>query len=174
MSEKLLPDKVGPVDHIARRPLPWRTDSDITECGMPSTDVADRLVSGDEAQQRVSRIGVARASFTLCVTCLQALERELRYSRRGRADLEALKREIETVAGAPNPTPRDGGMWAHDSKRSQRKREFMCDRRRGLEAEIDAVRALVAAHRDEFDGYLAGRAEAPSLSDRRAKRRRSS
>lgn len=41
-------------------------------------------------------------------------------------------------------------------------------RRQRLEAELEAIAVLVAEHRDEFDGYLAGRDQTVSLAARRA------
>jgi len=58
MSDDL--DRVGPVAHIARFPLPWRIASDYTECGKPIVDVADRLTTVDEVQQRIKRVTVSQ------------------------------------------------------------------------------------------------------------------
>lgn len=44
-------------------------------------------------------------------------------------------------------------------------------RRGRLAAELEALAALVEAHREEFDGYLAGLAATVKLADRRQLRR---
>lgn len=156
-------DKVGPVDHIARLPLPWRTEADYTECGKPLADYAtDRLVTADEVQARIKRIGKQRAAFTVCMTCADTV---FRWSGSGgRNVLGAIEREIQATQYASPPHP---GESTRDRSRSER----MWARRQRLEAEVEALAALVAAHREEFDGYLAGRADTVSLADRRQARR---
>jgi hypothetical protein len=153
-------DKVGPVDHIARLALPWRTEAEHTECGKRFDDVDNRLVTVDDVRARVARIGKQRAAFTVCMTCWDTVTRWAGAG--GRDTLGAIEREIQGTQYARPPHPGD---------RNPMKAQRMWARRQRLEAEIEALAALVEAHREEFDGYIAGRAEAVSLADRRRERR---
>jgi hypothetical protein len=157
---------VGPVDHLPRATLPWRTAPDLTECGKPIADLpAERVITVAALQKRIRDVGKQRAAFTACVTCMDTAERHHRHAHYARGDgggsgVEALGREIEAlryVYPPSNPTGERGArataLWA---------------RRQRLEAELEAIAALVAEHRDEFDGYLAGRDQAVSLAARRA------
>lgn len=63
----------GPLKHIVRDTLPWRADP-RTECGRPLSDVA-ALLTRDEAAVLWKRHGAKRASFLLCVTCVDTANR---------------------------------------------------------------------------------------------------
>lgn len=76
-------------------------------------------------------------------TCMTCLETARRWPDWGQDPVEALRREFH--GGRADPRMHD---------------------------ELRALAALVAAHRDEFDGYLAGLAETVSLADRRARQAR--
>lgn len=165
-------DNIGPVDHIARQALPWRTRADLTECGKPVAEVAERLVSRADALARVKRVGAARASYTLCVTCSETSDRRHRFDPADAVAVVARETEAAKHASPPINYRLDG---VHDTPRDKRRLESARQRweeRQRLNTEFDAIAALVDAHRDEFEAYIAGRAAAVSLDDRRAQRRR--
>lgn len=140
----------GPLDHIAREKLPWRKDR-LTECGRPESDVKGELVTVDDVRARVNRMGKKRASFTVCMTCVESV----RYRSETWEDDPAgvLHRYLERTGGRG----RYGG-----SLQSPRER---------MNAELHAIAALIEAHREEFDGYLSGIKETVSLQEERARRR---
>jgi hypothetical protein len=165
--------ELGPLDHLPRTLLPWRTEPDLTECGRPIGDVGGRIVTVAELQARIASIGRQRAAFTACMTCMEAADR---HHRAGAGDaMGAIARELaavqyvsdysdaqlQVIYGGPGARRRGGVEKAKAAR----------DRRRRFAAELDAIAALVAAHRDEFDGYLADRAETASLDEARAARR---
>lgn len=140
-------DRVGPVDHVTRPPLPWRTDAHVTECGKP----LDQLVA------RVQELGQKRAAYSTCMTCWETASRH----RSDRRDLvRTLRREIEALRYVPL------GFIAEPATKAC----TLDQRRRRLDSELEALGALVDAHREEFDGYLAGKAQTASLADRRRSR----
>lgn len=154
-------EKFGPVDHITRNILPWRTSADLTECGKPVADLAGRLVTREEATARIKRIGQKRAAFSLCMTCASTSDRH-RNLRDHTVDL------VEAVARAT------GGLrYAQPPYVNEAPSANWLERQR-LSAELEAITALVAAHREEFDGYLSGREQTVSLAERRGQRRASS
>lgn len=149
-------EKVGPVDHITRSRLPWRTRVDLTECGKPTADLAGRLLTRDEAAARINRIGRQRAAFTLCMTCATTSDRH-----QGPAETDAVAavhRAMQSVRHAypPEFTREETPQWRE---------------RQRLNDELEAIAALIAAHREEFDGYLAGLQQTVSLAERRSQRR---
>jgi hypothetical protein len=150
---------IGPVDHIARPPLPWRAEPDLTECGKPIAELNGRVVTRAEIEKRIRDIGKQRAAFTTCMTCATT-------SGRYHNDLLApLAREIGTVQHAyPPRTTHFAGRTSVEEP------DERWNRKKRLLAELDAITALIAAHRAEFDGYLAGLAETVSLTDRRRRR----
>ena len=142
-----------PVDHIDRPLPPWRAGR-LTECGLDADGLGGRVISTSEAADRVRRLGQQRAAFTLCMTCASTADRH---------------RRVGAAAGATWATD-PIGVLARDVDRA-RWRDG--EHRARFEAELRAVGALIEAHRDEFDGYLAGLAETTSLADaRRARQRR--
>jgi hypothetical protein len=148
-------NKVGPLDHIVRAVLPWRDTADLTECGRPVADVAGRLISRDEAKSRVKNLGRVRAAFTLCITCASTSDRYNRFEIVDAA--AALARHLHGVQYAHEPRGGEpSALWLE---------------RQRINAELEAIRALIDAHREEWDGYLADRAETVSLDARRARRR---
>ncbi len=130
------------VDHIARPSLPWRAES-RTECGREAGDVAS-LISRDAAVRKVKDQGQQRAAMSTCMTCWSTADR---YADWATSPGDVMAREVPL-----------GYRW----RRSQG--EPLIDR------ELRAVAALVAAHRDEFDGYLAGLESAPTLTAARQRR----
>lgn len=163
-------DKVGLVDHILRTALPWRAAAHLTECGKAAGDLAGRLVTRDEAAARIKRIGQARAAFTLCMTCAETSDRRHRFDPVDAVAVVA--RETGALQHATPPLPAspytDGPKWAERRRRGD---ELWGERKR-VNAELEAIAVLIAAHRDEYDAYLSGRAEAVSLDERRRQRRR--
>lgn len=151
-------EKVGPVDHITRAVLPWRTEADFTECGKAVPLVRGRMVTRDEAAARIKRIGQRRAMFSLCMTCVSASDR---HRGEGSDAVTTVARETGGVQFVQPPSPYSRESTA--AKWAERQR---------LNAEFEAMAALVAAHREEFDGYIAGREQTVSLADRRRSRRR--
>lgn len=167
---------VGPVSHIPRRALPWRAP-ELTECGKPLTDFpVERLTSVEAVQALVRDVGAQRASFGVCMTCCSARDAlaRRRYSRADEGVVEALARECVAVQHAAPPLSMQyARLDERDRERAERSSDGW-DRKQRLVGELEAIAALVEAHRDEFDGYLSGRAEAASLSERRASKRRRS
>lgn len=153
-------EKVGPVDHITRAILPWRTTSDLTECGKPTAEFdAARLVTRDEAAARIKRLGQQRAAFTLCMTCASTSDRHQNRNALTEDAVAAVERAVAAVVHASPP-------WRSDRAPSRRWLE-----RQRLAAEFEAIAALIVAHREEFDSYLAGREQTVSLAERRGQRR---
>lgn len=152
-------DRVGPVDHITRAVLPWRNEPDLTECGKPVAGLAGRLVTRAEGAARIKRIGQKRAAFSLCMTCVQTSDRYRdRFDPTVSEDLVmAIGRAASAVQHAypPHLGREETPQWRE---------------RQRLLAEFEAIAALIAAHRDEFDGYLSGREQTVSLADRRRQR----
>lgn len=169
MTGDLQTDKVGPVDHILRAPLPWRTAADLTECGKAASDLAGRLVTRDEAAARITRIGKVRAAFTLCITCAETSDRRNRWDPVDAVAVVA--RETNAVQHATPPLPPSPYDGPRSAERQRRTRDQWAARQM-LNAEFEAIKALIGAHRDEYDGYLAGKAAAVSLDDMRRRRRR--
>lgn len=162
-------ETLGPVDHIARPPLPWRTTPTLTECGKGLVTIdAARIITPAELTSRIGRLGQKRAAYTTCMTCWDSAERH----RSGSPDpIELVIREAQAVQHSRSYPP----QLLERMKPGERNRAIRdASRRERLSGELEAIAALVAAHRDEFDGYLVGRSEAVSLADRRAARRRSS
>jgi hypothetical protein len=138
---------LGPVDHLARPPLPWRHAADLTECGIPLANLdPTRVITAAALDRRIRDLGQQRTAYTTCMTCWSTAGRW----RSGEPDpIQVIVREAQAVE-YPGRHPA---------------------RRDALAAEVEAIVALVAAHREEFDGYLAGRSEAVSLADRRRRNR---
>lgn len=151
-------EKVGPVDHITRVVLPWRSAPELTECGKPVTGLTDRLVTRAEAASRIQRVGKQRAAFSLCMTCASTSDRQRNLYGHTEDPVGAVARATGAVRHAAPP-------WnGRDETKDWRERER-------LTTEFEAIAALIAAHRDEFDGYLSGREQTVSLADRRRLRR---
>lgn len=128
--------------HILRPTLPWRLASTKTECGRGLDDVK-AAVPVDEAAAIWKRHGATRAAFLLCSTCTSTVRRHAGW------------------AGRPGQD---------ESPALVLQREITYSDNRVLDGELRAIGALVAAHRTEFDDYLAGLAETTDLGERRAAR----
>ena len=154
---------LGPLDHLSRPPLPWRAPH-LTECGKPLEGIdASRIISRDELHKRVADIGQKRAAFSTCMTCWETA------NRWPDGPATALYREVGVVYRTPPSRydyapSRDG-----EQRRSYDEAKARRDRFAG---ELEAIQALIEAHREEFDGYLAGLGETVSLTDRRNARRK--
>lgn len=151
-------EKLGPVDHITRPILPWRTEPDLTECGKAVTAYPGRLLTREEAAARIKKIGRKRAAFSLCMTCVETSDRHRNQHGHETDIVHVVARATAGVqyAYAPYPDRAPTALWLE---------------RQRLVAELEAINALISAHREEFDGYLSGREETVSLDDRRVQRR---
>lgn len=139
------------LDHIAREPLPWR-DEHLTECGREITATLP-AVTPDEVRDRIRKWGKQRTSFTVCMTCVNRYDiAALHGDTWERNPIGLLHRELQRcgVYGGGTETPKTALMTA----------------------ELHAISALIAAHREEFDAYVNGVTDTVSLADRRKKRAR--
>jgi len=151
-------EKVGPVDHITRPVLPWRTEPDLTECGKAVTAYPGRLLTREEASRRIKRIGHKRAAFSLCMTCVETSDRH-RNQHGHETDI------VHVVARATS-----GVQYAYPPYPDRPPTPLWLERQRLL-AELEAINVLIATHREEFDAYLSGREQTVSLDARRGQRR---
>jgi len=152
---------LGPLDHLARPALPWRAPH-LAECGKPLDALGGRIVSRDELRRRVADIGQQRAVFTTCMTCWETADR---WSDDG---VTAVHREAKDMYRGHS------SGWQEYSFRTEAERHqfgLRVARRDRFVAELEAIEALIGAHREEFEGYLAGRAETVSLAARRSARK---
>ena len=141
--------------HIDRPNLPWRDDW-MTECGLRSEDFS---VPCDEAIAFVKERGKTRGMMVLCQTCVQTASRHSAVSNYG-----DLPQQPSTWANNPLGVMARHIEWAEQgSYREKRKSDY-----ERMRDELHAIGALIEAHREDFDGYLAGVTETKSLSDRRA------
>jgi hypothetical protein len=129
----------APVTHIVRPSPPWREDQGLTECGLASENVGERLWTRDQLRDAARNLGAQRLSMQCCMTCLNTAQRWPSWDQ---DPVEALGREIH-------------GRTAELFRQ-----------------ELWAIAALVDAHREEFDNFITGLADAPSLADQRQRRRR--
>jgi hypothetical protein len=139
---------LGPLDHLARPPLPWRLCATLTECGKTLTELDPaRVITADTLARRIRDLGKQRAAYTTCMTCADTAER---WRSIDPEPLVVFLREAEAVQ--------------YRTRRNVARRE-------ALTAEVEAITALIAAHREEFDGYLADRSATVSLDTVRRARR---
>lgn len=144
-----------PLSHIRRPNPPWNTAA-LTQCGKLEADFAS-VISVEEATALWKKHGAQRAAFLLCMTCTSTTNRHsFSYNdpRRGptswRTDpVAVMHRYLERV------------HWRSSG-----------NERAVIEAELRALGALVEAHRDEFDAFIAGVADAGDLDARRKAKRR--
>lgn len=134
-----------PLAHIFRTRLPWRNDT-YTECGRHETDVRS-IITRDELKKRLNKWGHKRTAFTVCMTCMDRSKYNDTWEL---SPIAVLRRECERV-GYYQPYG--------DGPRSQQHHR--------LANELHAITALIEAHRDEFDGYLAGLDDTISLDAKR-------
>jgi hypothetical protein len=132
-----------PLDHVLRDPLPWRDDH-LTECGRATSDVAGNIITVAELVARFKKYGQQRTAFTVCMTCWE----RARYAREWTQNPEdVLLRELQRVRD------RDGS-------------------REKMRAELQAIAALIAAHREEFDMFLIDLDQTTNLAERRKRGRK--
>ena len=124
------------------RPLLPWRNDLLTECGLPEQP-GRRIISRTMFEAKVKKQGKSRSAMTTCMTCWHAA---VRWRDWATSPSEVMRREL------PN--------WCNR------------DMSRPLDAELRAIEVLVAAHRDEFDDYLAGLAEATDMNTKRVARRR--
>jgi len=86
---------LGPVDHVARPRLPWRSAPHLTECGkdLARFDLV-RIITTNALIARIRDLGRQRAAYTTCMTCWGAARRH----RSDRPDpLRVISRELEPL-----------------------------------------------------------------------------
>lgn len=101
------------------------------------------VITRAEMTAKFRRLGKQRAAYTTCMTCLNNIERW-------------------PATWADDPVAVMARMF-HGWRTGDDQ----------LRDELRALGALVEAHRDEFEGFLAGLGETVSLADRRRRARRS-
>jgi hypothetical protein len=135
-----------PLEHVLRALPPWRSAAE-TECGHNAAEfAAARLITRDQFVAKVNRQGKQRAAMSTCMTCWQTAQRHYDWAH---SPSSVLAREVNKAT-----------YWRVGED------EPLIDR------ELRAMAALIEAHRDEFDGYLAGLGETTSLAERRRMRSR--
>lgn len=75
--------------HVRRPDLPWR-QSRMVECGKMTAEVK-KVLSRDEALALIARDGIQRASYGLCMTCLNGARQ---YPDWAQDPIRALSREF--------------------------------------------------------------------------------
>lgn len=124
------------------RPVPPWRDVVLTECGLPIEDTRV-VISRQDFQDKVRRQGQQRAALSTCMTCWETAARWEDWTV---SPSDVIRREWATWRGRESATR--------------------------LNAELRAIAALIEAHRDEFDGYLAGLEQTADLEAARQARRR--
>lgn len=131
------------VDHIQRLPLPWRAQT-ITECGLPIE--AHPVISRADLKKRVADLGQQRAAYTTCMTCW---DRMRRYP---------WNEQDETLGALIDYLSL--GRWGGRDEGATNL----------IRSEVEALTALIAAHRDEWDEFIAGKAATVDLASARKAR----
>ena len=131
------------LEHILRAEPAWRRVSQRTECGLLVAKT-ERVLSRADAVAKLKRLGQERFAMTTCMTCTSRAH----YGRSLAEDWA--HRPTAIIARECVGSGFDGDSLLH--------------------RELRAITALIEAHRDEFDGYLAGLAEAVSLNEWKGKR----
>lgn len=137
-----------PLRHIIRPPLPWR-EATLTVCGRPVGELDPHVVIGvDEAFEMRRRLGVQRLAVVICMTCAS---HHTNWSTWDRNPIRRMGSELSSTFSR-----KSGGT------------------RTLVEAELRAVAALIAAHRDEFDSIVDGHVSGGvvTMGDLRKKRSR--
>lgn len=138
-----------PLDHVIRAALPWRT-GELTECGRELADVAS-AITNEQLLARIKEHGKQRTAFTVCITCWNT-------ASSNRHDTW----EVDPIGVIGREADRCGMYRIYVSQSPERDQ---------LTAELRAIEALIAAHRDEFDQYIAGLAESVDLDAARRARK---
>lgn len=135
-----------PVDHILRPRLPWRGDEGaITECGFDASKV--KTLTRPEFATRLKEMGQQRTALLTCMTCSDTARRWGAWEDDPR---KAMEREINWECG-----------W--------RRREGGGER---LKDELQAIAALVDAHREEFDAAVRSIQQRREWNEKKAARGR--
>lgn len=137
-----------PRDHVIRAVLPWRS-GELTECGRELADVASAITI-EQLIGRVKEHGKQRTAFTVCMTCWNTASSH-------RHDTW----EVDPIGVIGREAERCGMFRVYVSQTPERDQ---------LTAELRAIEALIVAHRDEFDQYIAGLAESVDLDAARRAR----
>lgn len=133
------------ITHIERSTLPWRPERK-TECGL---DVPRHPAwTRQEAGAKQKEMGAQRFSLFCCMTCLHTVQRHSTWQDDPASCL---------VRHAGSMTMR----WGRDTEEKRRFRD-----------ELLAIAALIEAHREEFDGLVAGYSEVVDIADARRQKRR--
>lgn len=139
-----------PLRHLPRLAPPW-SEPDVTVCGRPMSDVRS-VVSFEDARALYRRHGQARAVFLFCQTCIA--------SHRGKAHIET------RFERAPAHVVVD---WASRAGSFYYKKDTPEAAR--IEAELKALAALAAEHREEFDTLVARFLTPDEFAAKRAQKR---
>lgn len=114
------------LNHIARTSLPWRA-AERTVCGRSLDEMADGVVlTLGDARAKEKRLGRQRFAMVICMTCV--------HNVRGWVEWDH------------DPVARFGRELGNG---------FGSDRSKELEAELRAIAALIAEHREQFDDMVA-------------------
>jgi len=133
-----------PLTHIRRPNLPWR-DDELTECGKPIGDIKGSVLNRESAAVQLRRLGQQRFAMFHCMTCWNTA----RYNHGwDRSPSHVMAREVQR-----------GGRFTMNEVNQR------------MDAELRAIAALIEAHREEFDGFLAGLEETTDLTRVRAAKR---
>lgn len=119
-----------PVDHILRPPLPWRSEGDMTECGLNAAKV--NTLTREAFAARLKEYGQQRTAMITCMTCSDTARRFGTWEDDPR---RALHREIEWET-------RGGHYWSRDERGVR------------LRDELNSIAALIEAHREEFNAHI--------------------
>lgn len=142
------------ISHIRRPNPPWRADA-LTECGKPEAEFAS-VISCEDAIAIVRRHGKQRGALFLCMTCMSTAGRH-GYSPDWSSPTEPQDWRKDPVAV----------MHRYLERARWNRGELALE----VKAELHALGALVEAHREEFDAYLAAVDAAPDLASRRSAKR---
>lgn len=134
----------GQLEHVARPVPPWRNEV-LTECGLPE-EHERQVISREQFRDKMRRLGQQRSAMTTCMTCWHTAQRWEDWMM---CPSDVMRRELMALQGAK-------GRGAKNER---------------LNAELRAIAALIAAHREEFDAYVSGLADAADLSVVRHARR---
>jgi hypothetical protein len=127
-------------DHVVRSMLPWRLEP-LTECGCRISDV-ENVIALDELDDRIERDGLEPTASTVCVMCWQTSRQSARWETN----------PIGVIAREAVRAGLGGSVRADLGSREPSSRPEACR----FGNELRAIAALIDAHRDEFDDYLAG------------------
>lgn len=132
-----------PLTHIMRTPLPWR-DATKTVCGRPASQYRpDLVVPLVDAIAMRQRLGQQRFALVICMTCAHNCSHWVEWDAN---PVRRMAREMNDSAyGKPDPL---------------------------VDAELRAIAALIGAHRDEFDRFVAAHIEGAVVTMSELKRRR--